>query len=149
MKHLVAFTFTFLFILTGFAQQPGLPKPKLFINFPDIINCSATELARVFASSEGQQIDLAFSNGFNFGGAVISNVVKYSNLQTAIIKSTDFDNTIFQLSKRTNPDNSITFVGHIINQNYFDGYELKTDAAGNYQLIKIETDSVIQIDSFH
>jgi hypothetical protein len=35
-------------------------------------------------------------------------------------------------------------VGRIINVNYFDGYELRKSAAGNYQLIKIETDKVIQ-----
>ena len=69
-------------------------------------------------------------------------------MQSAIIRSPVFNNAIFHISKRTNPDNSITYVGRIINQNYFDGYELKIDAFGNYHLIKIETDNVIQIDSF-
>lgn len=149
MRHFVAFTFSLFFFLTGFAQPAGLPKPELFSNFPDIINCSTAELDLVFAKSEGQNIDLSFSNSFNFGGTVTSNVVKYANLQSVIIKSSVFNNAIFHISKRTNPDNSITYVGLIINQNYFDGYELKTDAAGNYKLIKIQTDHVIQIDSHH
>ena len=147
MKHLTACVFVLLFSLsaaTGHAQQTNAPKPKLFNNFPAIINCSEAELARVFPTPQGQSISLSFSNNFNFGGAVTSNVVKYSNLQSAVIKSPAFNNAIFHISKRTNSDNSITYVGRIINQNYFDGYELKRDAAGNYQLVKMETDKVIQ-----
>ena len=148
MKNFSLYLCTLLFSLSGFCQQPGAVKPKLFNNFPDIINCSVSELAGIFNSAEGQNINLSFSNNFIFGGTVISKVTKYSNLQSAIIKSPVFNNAIFHISKRTNPDNSITYVGLIINQNYFDGYELKIDAFGNYHLTKIETDKVIQIDSF-
>ena len=75
---------------------------------------------------------------------MVNNVVKYSNLQSAVIKSPAFHNSIFSISKITNKDNSISYVGRIVNKNYFDGYELKKNAAGNYQLIKMETDRVIQ-----
>ena len=148
MKHFLLYSIAILLSLPGFCQQTGTVKPKLFNTFPDIINCSVSELASVFNSTEGQNINLSFSNNFIFGGMVISKVTKYSNLQSAIIKSPVFNNAIFHISKRINTDNSITYVGRIINQNYFDGYELKTDAFGNYHLLKIETDSVIQIDSF-
>jgi hypothetical protein len=41
----------------------------------------------------------------------------------------------------------VSYQGRIINKNYFDGYELKKNAAGNYQLIKIEKENVIQVCS--
>ena len=85
-----------------------------------------------------------FSDNFSFGGDVISKVTKYANLQSAVVKSPSFNNTIFNITKRINSDNSVTYIGHIVNKNYFDGYELKKKANGLYQLIKFETDRVLQ-----
>jgi hypothetical protein len=147
MKHLAPYALLLLLTITAttvFSQTPGALKPKQFDNYPAVINCSASELSKVFTTSAGQNVDFSFSNNFLFSGAVTSNVVKYSNLQSAVVKSAAFNNTIFNISKITNSDNTITYVGHIINRNYFDGYELKRDIAGNYQLIKIETDRMIQ-----
>ena len=145
MKRLTPYALALLLCLTskiGFSQNAT--KPKQFSNYPAVINCTEAEISKVFTSLTGQNINLSFSDNFSFGGAVISNVIKYSNLQSANIKSPVFNNSIFNISKRINNDNSITYVGRIINRDYFDGYELKKNAAGNYQLIKIETDKVIQ-----
>lgn len=145
MKHVafIAIMLLFTFIATtGYSQTAS--KPKQFSNFPDVINCSETQLSSIFNSTPGQNVSLAFSDNFSFAGDVVNNVVKYSNLQSAVIKSPAFHNSIFSISKITNKDNSISYVGRIVNKNYFDGYELKKNAAGNYQLIKMETDRVIQ-----
>ena len=147
MKHLAPYAMLLLLLfisLTGLSQNNNTPKPKQFSNFPDIINCTESELSSIFNSSAGQSISLSFSDNFSFAGSVTSNVVKYSNLQTAIVKSPAFNNTIFSVSKIINKDNSISYLGRIINKEYFDGYELKRNAAGNYQLVKMETDQVIQ-----
>ncbi len=133
-----------LFTTVGFSQSHPAAKPKQFDNFPRVINCSAAELSKAFATTAGQNINLSFSDNFSFSGNVLDNTVKYSNLQSVVLKLGAFNNSVFSLSKRTEADNSITYVGRIINKNYFDGYELKKDASGNYQLIKIETDRVIQ-----
>lgn len=145
MKHVASIAIVLLFTLiatTGYSQTAS--KPKQFSNFPDVINCSETQLSSIFNSTPGQNVNLAFSDNFSFSGDVVNNVVKYSNLQSAVIKSPAFHNSIFSISKITNKDNSISYVGRIVNKNYFDGYELKKNAAGNYQLIKMETDRVIQ-----
>lgn len=147
MKRLTPYVFVLMVCLVssaGFSQVTGTAKPKQFSNFPDVINCSEAELSKVFISSAGQNISLGFSDNFIFSGAVISNVVKYTNLQSANIKSPLFHNSLFNISKRINEDNSISYVGRIVNKNYFDGYELRKDAGGAYQLLKIETDKVIQ-----
>jgi hypothetical protein len=146
MKHYAPYALSLILSaisLTGFSQSNS-PKPKQFSSFPDIINCSETELSKVFYSQSGQPVTLNFSDNFTFSGTVTSNIVKYSNLQTAVVLSADYPNTIFSVSRITNTDGSIGFIGRIINRNYFDGYELKQHNAGNYQLNKIETDRVIQ-----
>ncbi len=125
------------------AQNLPATKPSLFNNFPGKINCSEQELSKAFTATASQDISLSFSDNFIFSGRVSSNVVKYSNLQTVIIKSPVFGDAIFVLSKIINADRSTSYIGRIINQKYFDGYELKKDASNNYQLIKIETDKVI------
>jgi hypothetical protein len=126
------------------SQNTATPKPKIFSNFPDIINCSESELSKVFSASVDQNVTLSFSDNFLFSGAVTGNVVKYANLQSAVIKSPVFGDAIFALSKITNANGSINYIGRIINKKYFDGYELKKNELNNYQLIKIETDKVIQ-----
>ena len=138
-----------LFTTTGFSQSTGTVKPKQFNNYPTVINCSETVLSQIFASATGQRVNLSFSDNFLFSGNVTSNAVKYSNLQSAVIQSPDFNNTVFNISRLINADNSITYVGRIINTKYFDGYELKRNTSGNYQLLKIETDKVIQDCSQH
>ena len=129
--------------MTGFSQN-NAPKPKQFDNFPGVVNCSEAELSKIFNASSGQAISLSFSNNFIFSGSVTSNIVKYNNLQTAVIVSPDYSNTIFSVSKITDAGGSISYIGRIINKNYFDGFELKKNATGYYQLNKIETDRVIQ-----
>ena len=53
-------------------------------------------------------------------------------------------NSLFSISKRINDDNTITYVGRIINEKYADGYELKKDNYGNYTFNKIKTEELIQ-----
>ncbi|MBK8521805.1 MAG: hypothetical protein WAT20_10695 [Ferruginibacter sp.] len=130
-------------VTTGFCQTNEL-KPKQFSNFPEIINCSEDELSKAFTAVPGQDISLTFSNNFIFTGSVKSNLARYSNLQSVVIVSPDYSNTIFNVSKISNADGTTSYVGRIINKNYFDGFELKKNASGTYQLKKVETDRVIQ-----
>jgi hypothetical protein len=147
MKHFASTTMLLLFTFvtaTGFSQLAASnPRPKLFAAYPESIDCSVSELARIFTIAQGQPATISFAGSFAFGGAVSSNVVKFSNLQTVVIKSPAFSNAIFHVSKRITADNSIVYVGRIINEAFSDGYELKRDATGNYHLLKIETEKVM------
>ncbi len=145
MKHYAPYALSLLlcFItLTGFSQNSA--KPKQFSSFPEKINCNEQELARVFTAVPGQFISISFSNNFTFSGNVKSNIAKYANLQSVVIVSPDYSNTIFNVSRITNGDGTFSYIGRIINKNYFDGFELKKNTSGIYQLTKIETDRVIQ-----
>ncbi len=147
MKHYAPYALFMLLCIisiTGYSQD-NTAKPKQFSNFPATIECNQTELSRIFSAPAGQNINLHFGSNFNFSGIVTSNIVKYANLQSVVIKSPDFSNTIFSVSKILNDDGTVSYTGRIINQNFFDGFELKKNLAGNYQLIKIETDKVIPV----
>jgi hypothetical protein len=146
MKYpkLTGLLFVLLSVSIARAQNNGGAKPSLFASFPNTINCTEQELGKAFAAGVNQTISFSFSDHFLFSGIVTGSVVKYSNLHSVTITSPAMDNVIFAISRIINADRSITYVGHIINKNYADGYELKKDASNNYQLVKFETDKVLQ-----
>lgn len=127
---------------TGYSQENS--HPKLFSHLPDEIALSTSTLRDAFSSRDGETVSLPLSSNFNFSGVVISNQVKYHNLRSIIIKSPAFSNSLFHLSQITNEDNSISYVGRIINTNAFDGYEIRKNAAGNYAFRKFETKKILQ-----
>ena len=65
-------------------------------------------------------------------------------MQSIAIQSKDFADAVFNLTRITLPNGQTEYKGRIVNIKYADGYELKKDAAGNYQLIKFETDKLLQ-----
>lgn len=147
MKHTVlSYVLPVLFALTATttqAQSQGA-KPALFTNFPDKINCNPEVLNQVFSFAAGQDATISGSSNFLFIGKLLSNTTRYDSLQTVVIRSAAFSDAIFVLSKLTGSDNKIEYRGRIINTKYADGYELKKDDAGNYQLVKFETDKLLQ-----
>jgi hypothetical protein len=129
--------------LTFSSNAQTSAKPKLFSTFPEKIECNEANLAAIFSTTAGQFINVDFQSGLHFAGTVTSNSVRYSNLQSAVVKSPNFDNAILSISKATNTDGSVEYTGRIINQNYFDGYQLAKTKTGTYILTKIETDKIL------
>lgn len=145
MKHYAPYALSLLLLcttVTGFSQSTS-NKPTQFSSFPAIINCSESELDKIFSSTTGQQVNMVFSNDFTFSGTVTVNMLKRSDLHTTIITSPNFNNSIFSLSRLMDKNGKLSYTGRIVNKNYFDGYELKKNEAEKYQLVKIETDRVM------
>lgn len=126
------------------AQIAKTARPYLFSNYAAILPATVAELDKAFLAKQGTSIQLQFSNNFSFTGTVSSSVQKYSNLSSVVIESQLLHNSVLAISKRINDDNSITYVGRIINEAYSDGYELKKDDKGNYAFNKIKTEDLIQ-----
>lgn len=126
------------------AQVTISSKPSLFNNFSANISTAVNELDKAFLGAEGSSIQFNFANNFSFAGTVFSSVQRYSNLSSVIIKLPSLQNSLLSISKRINDDNTITYVGRIINEKYADGYELKKDNYGNYTFNKIKTEDLIQ-----
>jgi hypothetical protein len=123
----------------SFAQT----KQKLFLAYPDNISLSKTIITEVFSYNIGTSVSINLANNFHFAGIVISNQQTYDNLQMIMIRSSENNHSIFQLSKITNNDNTISYTGRIINNDAADGYVIKNNE-GIYSLQKFETDRVLE-----
>ena len=131
-----------LYAATSYSQTKRSSKTPLFENFPTTINCSELQLRSMFAVAKGQSINLSLGDNLSLSGAVISNQVKYTNLQTIVIKLPAFKDALFSLSKQTDAQHNINYVGRIMNPKYTDGFELTRNADGSYQLIKIDLEKI-------
>jgi hypothetical protein len=120
------------------ASAQKVQKTALFRRYPSTIEISATQLNQLFEAKQGQSKSLSLQGGLAISGPVISNVVKYSNLQTMAIRLPAFNNILFALAKRKEADNSIVFTGHLFSREFADGYELKRISADTYQLVKVQ-----------
>ncbi len=127
----------------SFAQQTTAAKTRVFDNQPASITIPENLLQSFFNLGQNQEAAVNFSTQFNFPFKVLSNQVVYSNLQTVIVKSSAFGNSIFQVSKVINADRTISYEGRIMNEKAFDGYVLKKAEGGNYQLQKFETETIL------
>lgn len=132
-----------LLCLTSAVSFSQVAKTEIFSQFPETINISKSELSQSLIMPEGAALTLHFAD-LIISGKVISNVQKYDNLQSMVIKADNFANALFHLSKVTNKDNTITYIGRILSDDAADGYEVQTDLAGNYKLKKVLQENILQ-----
>jgi len=146
------FTKTVILLLTTistmsvFAQNNKSDK-SIFSEFPGQVTISKNLLVSTLEAKSGQIVAIPFNDKFIFSGKVMSNEFKYNNLQSMIVKSDAFPNTLFQLSKITENNNS-KFVGRIISPDAVEAFVIKNDIADNYSLNKIEFKSILQDCSY-
>jgi ribosomal protein S4E len=141
----VAVFFTLLISFNSIkAQIVTERRPQLFAAFAKTINFPKTELEKIFTTPEGRTIKLSLGENVGFTGIITSSIQRYHNLQSVVVRLNNLNGTIFGISKRTNDDNSITYIGRIINTKYADAFELKTDATGNYFINKTKTADLIE-----
>ena len=126
------------------AQIVKSSKQNLFSKFSANIPTAVAELDKAFVGTEGSSIQLNFGNNFSIAGTVFSSIKRYSNLSSVLIKIPLMNNSLLSISKRINDDNTVTYVGRIVNEKYADGYELAKDTQGNYTFNKIKTEELIQ-----
>ena len=150
MKTRINLTLLMLFLTAGsvFSQKTSTGKQQFFADYPASIEVSSNILQNAFSAVPGSTVSIPFSNQFISSGTVLSNEVKYANLQSVIIKSAAFGNALFQISKIINDDKSITYTGRIVHHDALDGYELKKDNNNHYRIQKFETNKVLQDCSF-
>jgi hypothetical protein len=148
LKQIIFVLFIGLCTTSAQAQKSKDVKKSLFTEFPGSIEISKNTLKNTLVSTPGQLVSIPFNEKFIFTGKVLSNEMKYADLQTMVIKSEQFPNTLFQLSKILNKDNSISYVGRIMNNEALEVYEIKSYLADNYSLQKIELDKILQDCSY-
>lgn len=119
-------------------------RPQLFSTFAKNINFPKAELEKIFNTPEGRTIKLSLGENVGFSGVITSSIQRYPNLKSVVVKLNNLDNTIFGISKRTNDNNSITYIGRMINTKYADAFVVKADANGNYFMNKTNTADLIE-----
>lgn len=144
IKQAFALCVIVCFTFTSNAQNISARKPLLFNNSAVNFEAKTTELDKAFTADIGSSVQLNFANNFTFNGTILSSVQRYGKLSSIIIKSPSLHNTLLSVSKRINDDNSVTYIGRILNESYADGYELKKSSDGSYTFHKIKTEDLIQ-----
>lgn len=132
--------------MSVFAQNNNSDK-SIFSSFPGNLPFSKNLLVSTLEAKSGQMVTIPFNDKYIFSGKVMSNELKYDNLQSMIVKSDAYPNTLFQLSKITE-NNNTKFVGRIISPDAVEAFIIKNDVADNYSLNKIEFKSILQDCSY-
>ncbi len=138
-----------LVVTTSFAQKKKTAQKTIFTEFPGNIEISKNTLKNTLVAKPGQNVVVPFNEKFNFSGKVVSNEMKYADLQSMIIRSDKYPNTLFQLSRITDrKDGKFTYVGRIINNEALEVYEIKNYMADNYSLKRVDLDQIVQDCSY-
>jgi hypothetical protein len=119
-------------------NEPDLNKPKLFSNLPERIHINANELEGYFAASVGTstQLNLAADMSQKFEGNLISLSSRSTDgVQTAIIRSTNYNGARLTVTKKQNEDGTTSYLGRIISFQHSDLYELQ-NIQGQWFLVK-------------
>jgi hypothetical protein len=130
--------------LNSFAQS----EKSIFPSFPQAIEISQENLKNALSVTEGMQISIPFNSNFTFSGTVISNEMKYANLQSMMIRSSINNKIVFQLSKIINKNNSIKYVGRIIDPSTNEVFEIKNEKQDSYTLQKNDLKKILQDCSY-
>ena len=133
-----------LLCLSTAASYAQATKTEVFSQFPETINISKSELSQSLLATEGTSITIHFAD-LVITGKVIANVHKYGNLQNLVVRADGYANALFHLSRITNKDQTITYAGSILSEEAADGYQVKQDVAGNYQLKKVQMENLLQL----
>jgi len=147
MKHNATLLLGLCSLLIGFNSiaQSGSTKPSAFTSFPKITYCPASAIANLFSLAPGQPAKIQFGENQILEGKIINKISKYNNtLQTVVIQIPAFANSILSISKRTEQDKSEVFIGHLYNNSFADGFQLKPGKNNQYELIKITAEQVLQ-----
>ncbi len=133
---------------TAFSQQSVSSQKNILSNLPNKMEVSKELFSDLMQVKAGDSISIPLSNKNEFKVVIISNQFVFQNLQTVIMKSTENDNTLFQLSRIINEDKCESFTGRIINTVYADCFLINKDEKENYVFNKTELKNIIQDCSY-
>ncbi len=140
-----------LYSLCSFAQNqelrsngPNSSRPKLFQSLPENISVNAANLNNLLNVPVGQAVSINLSDNsqFQFEGRVVSVSSQENNIQTVVIRSTNYNGARMTLSKIINADGTISYSGRILSFQHADLLELKNQD-GHYTLVKRKFNDLI------
>ncbi|MBK5272776.1 MAG: hypothetical protein JJE22_17390 [Bacteroidia bacterium] len=125
-------------IQTVRGKNPDFTKLILFQNLPEKTSVNINNLNVLLNTAVGKavSINLSDKSQFQFEGQVVSASNNgEDNVQSMIIRSTNYDGARFTLSRIINADGAISYSGRILSFHHDDLLELKKQD-GHYVLVK-------------
>ena len=107
-------------------NEPDYNKPRLFADLPDKIDFNPADLAGLFTYDVGQNVSISISREFDFSGQVVSKS-DASAAATVVIRSTNRLGARLVLTRVTDTDGSVRYLGRIISMQHGDSYEITSD----------------------
>ncbi|MFM7709348.1 MAG: hypothetical protein ACKO5C_00390 [Ferruginibacter sp.] len=99
---------------------------------------------KALASKTGDRITLTL-NEHRFYGIIVSNEVKYKQLQTVVIRSAaKGSNILFQVSRIIQPDNSFLYSGRMIDNERSIVYQIRKNEQAQYTMDETALSSILQ-----
>ena len=115
-------------------NEPNLKKPLLFRSLPEKITLETAFLKSLLNVQTGKEVKLQMGTTA-LEGKVISSVRKYNNINSVIIRSSNFNGATLTLSSSTKPDGTVKITGRLLSIEHGDLYELEKDN-DHYVLVK-------------
>jgi len=124
------------------AQKPVSEKSTQFHRLPSSISCSSLQLNECFNALEHQSVTVRLNDELTIRGTVNTRTSKYGTLETIGIELSEYNQSMFALTRRQTPDRKTVFTGRIFNSKYADGFLLQQKGE-RYELVKVETGSML------
>ena len=117
-------------------NEPNNNQPKIFANLPQKLRLNLPNLEALFSLPIGNTVNIPLSDNFRFQGTVVSKSnPSDSFVHSVIIRSSDYQNTVFTFTKTSDNKGKAKYIGRIVSRNSSDAYEIAFDN-GQYILQK-------------
>ena len=107
-------------------NEPDNNKPKLFADLPDRVDFNPNNLANLLELKVGQSVNIPINSGFDFSGQVVSKSDDPKSI-SVVIRSTNRIGARLILTKITDENNTIKYIGRIISLKHADSYEIVSE----------------------
>lgn len=110
-------------------REPDMNRPQQFANLPQQLNCNIAELETLLKNETGKSISLTISENLIFRGVISSLATSKESVevQSVVVRSTNFPGSILSFSKISLPDGSVRYTGRIISFQHADAYEINLE----------------------
>ena len=107
-------------------NEPGTNKPKLFGDLPDRIDFDPIHLSTLLNTQTGQSVIMSVAPAFTISGQVVSKAEDQSST-SVVVRLTNRPGARLIFTKRTDPNNSVKYIGRIISLKHGDSYEIMSE----------------------
>ena len=140
---MIVFVSVVALITSKLQAQNTTNKPNAFDNYAAELTANQATMEQLFTMQKGTAVNMPIATNLMLVGSVASNVQVYNNLQTVIVRLTNFPNVVLSISKLSDKYTPEKYVGRLLSSNYADAFEVE-QLGNSYILKKQITAQIIQ-----